>query len=269
MRRSNLVTAASAGLVVSLAVSLGVSVLAADVSPAFATDRPVAGAVGSAGGELPDVAADATDATDASANGVLDAAERALGLGPDAGAGEQPRARRTVAARPDATLALRDLFRALPSLGSDDRRAARRLLARPTQGAGDPQQDGYLVPAERTCRNHICMHWVTSTADAPPGRAWVEANLDFMNKVWRTEVRKLGYRAPVSDGRRGGNDKLDVYLKELGSRGLYGYCVPEERASGEKWLASGYCVLDNDFAEPPTSSSTPCSSPTTTARTPG
>ncbi len=249
MRRSNLVTAASAGLVVSLAVSLGVSVLAADVSPAFATDRPVAGAVGSAGGELPDVAADATDATDASANGVLDAAERALGLGPDAGAGEQPRARRTVAARPDATLALRDLFRALPSLGSDDRRAARRLLARPTQGAGDPQQDGYLVPAERTCRNHICMHWVTSTADAPPGRAWVEANLDFMNKVWRTEVRKLGYRAPVSDGRRGGNDKLDVYLKELGSRGLYGYCVPEERASGEKWLASGYCVLDNDFAE--------------------
>ncbi|MDI6909607.1 MXAN_6640 family putative metalloprotease [Nocardioides sp.] len=247
MRRSILATVAAAGLTVVLALALGVSVLATDLVPARAAGRPVAGTVGSADGTTPDHAA----------GEVLDAARSALGLGPgaDAGpgaglaAGELPRPRRTAAPRPDATLALRDLFRALPDLGADDRRAAQRLLARPTEGAGDPQGDGYLVPAKRTCRNHICMHWVTSTADAPPSRAWVDTNLDLMNKVWRTEVRRLGYRAPVSDRGRGGSDALDVYLKELGSRGLYGYCVPEERAPGEKWLASGYCVLDNDFAQ--------------------
>ena len=88
-----------------------------------------------------------------------------------------------------------------------------------------------------------------TTADAPPGQAWVKDNLAFLNKVWRFEVGKLGYRKPISDGKRGGNAKLDVYLKDVGARGVYGYCAPERRAKGRKWLASGYCVLDNDFAQ--------------------
>jgi hypothetical protein len=57
----------------------------------------------------------------------------------------------------------------------------------------------------------------------------------------------LGYRAPISDRGRGGNNKLDVYLKEVTSYGLYGFCAPERRKPGFKWLASGFCVLDNDF----------------------
>jgi hypothetical protein len=222
MRRSIVAAAA--------AVALTVSVLAADVSPTVAEARTAP----TAAGATPDGAA--TDA--------LVAARSALGLD----LAGQPRARRT-AGRPDATLPLRDLFRALPSLDADGRREAHGLLARPTDGVDDPQGDGYLVAAEKKCRNHFCVHWVTSTADAPPSQAWVDANLAFMNKVWRIEVRKLGYRPPVSDRHRGGNAKFDVYLKELGSRGLYGYCAPERRAPGEKWLASGYCVLDNDFAE--------------------
>ena len=149
----------------------------------------------------------------------------------------------------DTTLVLRDLFVALQQLDGTQRREAQAYLARPTDGATDQFGDGYTVPAQRKCRGHICIHWVTSTADAPPGQAWVGANLKFMNKVWKYEVGKLGYRAPLSDKRRGGNGKLDVYLKELGSRGVYGYCAPERRAKGRTWLASGYCVLDNDFAQ--------------------
>ena len=38
-------------------------------------------------------------------------------------------------------------------------------------------------------------------------------------------------------------------VKELGARGIYGYCTPERKIKGRKWLAWGYCVLDNDFAE--------------------
>ncbi|HWM73122.1 MAG TPA: MXAN_6640 family putative metalloprotease, partial [Nocardioides sp.] len=42
--------------------------------------------------------------------------------------------------------------------------------------------------------------------------------------------------------------RFDVYLKDLGSLGLYGYCAPEYRVPGLRQVASGYCVLDNDFA---------------------
>lgn len=223
MRRSILAAAA--------AVALIGSVLTAAASPTAAQDRVVT---------APAVAPSGT------ANQALAAARSALGLA------EQSHARRTTgtaAGRPDATLALRDLFHALPGLDPAGRREARGLLSRPTDGAADPQGDGYTVPAEKKCRNHLCVHWVGNTADAPPDQAWVDTTLTVMNKVWRTEVRTLGYRPPVSDRHRGGNSQFDVYLKELGSRGLYGYCVPERRAPGQKWLASGYCVLDNDFAE--------------------
>lgn len=208
-----------------------------------------------AAGVSPTVAGDGTR-TPAPAPAVS-AADQALAAARDAlGLSRSPAARRTTgrdavhrSARADATLALRDLFRALPDLDTAGRREAQGLLARPTDGAADPQGDGYTVASEKKCRNHICLHWVTSTADAPANEAWVDTTLAFMNKVWRTEVRGLGYRPPVTDRHRGGNAKFDVYLKELGARGLYGYCAPERRAPGTKWLASGYCVLDNDFSE--------------------
>jgi len=194
--------------------------------------------------------ADSPTAERASVGTPTDTAAQALAAARAAlGVDEPARARRTSSARPDATLALRDLFRALPGLDPAGRRTAQGLLARPTDGAADRLGDGYTVPAEKKCRSHLCLHWVTSTADAPPSQDWVDTNLAFMNKVWRTEVKEMGYRAPISDRRRGGDSKFDVYLKELGSRGLYGYCVPERQAPNRKWLASGYCVLDNDFAE--------------------
>ena len=56
---------------------------------------------------------------------------------------------------------------------------------------------------------------------------------------------ELGYRAPLGDGTHGGDSKLDVYLKDLGT-GLYGYCAAEYRKKGR--TASGFCVLDNDYA---------------------
>lgn len=149
----------------------------------------------------------------------------------------------------DVSLAMRDLFVAMPRLSVDDRRTARTYFARPTDGASDALGDGYTVPAKKKCAKHVCVHWVPTTADAPPNKAWVKATLRTMTKVWKTEIGKLGYRKPVNDKKRGGNGKLDIYLKELGARAVYGYCTPERKVRKHKWLASGYCVLDNDFAE--------------------
>ncbi|WP_244929412.1 MXAN_6640 family putative metalloprotease [Nocardioides sp. W7] len=156
---------------------------------------------------------------------------------------------------PDLTLAMRDLYLALPRLSGAEREHAEALLARPTDGAADRQGNGYAVPAKKKCGTAICVHYVTSTADAPPSKGWVNYTLRQMTKVWKHEVKRMGYRKPLSDralgrSRNGGNSKFDVYLKDLGSRGLYGYCAAEAGLRGKKYQgrAISYCVLDNDFA---------------------
>jgi hypothetical protein len=150
---------------------------------------------------------------------------------------------------PSATLALRDLRAVLPALRGTDARRAESLLARPTDGADDRYGDGYAVRSRRDCGRTVCVHWVRRTADAPPSRAWVRRTKRTVNRMLRHQVREMGYRKPLGDGRRGGDRKLDVYLADVGSRGYYGYCAPERRSRRHPRTASGFCVLDNDFAE--------------------
>jgi Family of unknown function (DUF6055) len=132
-------------------------------------------------------------------------------------------------------------------LSRSGRLTANRLMARPTS-PNDPAGDSYRVPSRKTCGPHVCVHWVPTTVDAPPSRAWVDVTLSTMEAVWKREVGGLGYRPPAGDGTRGGNAKLDVYLKDVGSKGYYGYCTTERPVAGHPRFASGYCVLDDDFA---------------------
>jgi len=149
--------------------------------------------------------------------------------------------------RPEATLALRDLFATLPRLSAADRAEARGILARPTNQSGPSGEIKYTTRSFKRCGQRVCVHRVVRTRHKAT-RAWARKSLRVLESVWRTEIGQLGYRRPVKDGRRGGNGKLDVYLANVGARGLYGYCVPEFTKPGFPRLASGYCVLDNDFA---------------------
>ncbi|WP_122818232.1 MXAN_6640 family putative metalloprotease [Nocardioides pantholopis] len=154
-----------------------------------------------------------------------------------------------VAATPvEASLVMRDLFAAVPLLRGKDRARAEAILARPTDGAGDPQRFGYTVPSSRSCSAAFCVHYVTSTADAPPSPAWVQSTLSTMGQVDQFVTGTLGYRRPLTDevlANDGGDARFDVYLKDLGSSGIYGYCAQEARRGSQ---AIAYCVLDNDFA---------------------
>lgn len=151
------------------------------------------------------------------------------------------------AADRDASLELRDLFVSRDQLGLMQRYRAAVLLARPTDGAADRGGDGYRRPSRRSCAAHVCVHRVRHGADAATA-GWARRTLHVMEQVWRHETGTLGFRSPPSDGRRGGDGRFDVYLADLGARGLFGYCTPERRVPGERSVASGYCVLDNDFA---------------------
>lgn len=156
------------------------------------------------------------------------------------------------------SLALRDLFLSLPELGGADRRAAEAVLARPTDpDAADPRPTDrgddapggpYTTTPVRTCATDVCLHHVTTGRDAPPSPAWARLTLDTVQDVWDHHVGELGYRPPLPDGTRGGDQRLDVYLKDIGGLGFYGYCATERRPDPERFLASGYCVLDDDFA---------------------
>lgn len=164
---------------------------------------------------------------------------------------------------PSATLALRDLFMQKKQLRGSERTLADALLARPTDGAGDPQGFGYTVAeAPPLCNTRLCIHYVPTGIDAPPSPDWPATNLATMDSVWTTEVDQLGYRAPLSDGAAGGGPQFDVYLKDLGGD-LYGFCAGERRV--KKRTASGYCVLDNDFSAAQFPTGTPADNLTVTA----
>lgn len=170
-----------------------------------------------------------------------------------------------------ATMVLRDLVLRLDGLDPAQLRLARAMLARPTDGAADPFEDGYTVAeAPPVCSTNGCIHYVASTGDAPPMTDtdgdgipdYVESARDTFEEVWAAEVTSYGYRAPKSDltsDDDGGNGLVDVYVTQLGDQGLYGYCTTDdpnaEPNSGYRFFDySAYCVVDDDYAEFPPSS---------------
>lgn len=137
----------------------------------------------------------------------------------------------------DATLVLRDLRAHRDELGTADRAIATKLLGRP---GGNQSQ----------CYDTVCVHWYTTGQD--------KAESAYVAKVAATAKSVLatyaaaGYRAPESDGTKGGNAKLDIYLLDLGSQGLYGYCDSDDPPSGHgPFDAPAYCAFDNNYAEFP------------------
>lgn len=170
----------------------------------------------------------------------------------------------------DLTLDLVELTRRLPDLDPTDQAAARRLLARPTDGiAADPDGFGYGRRARPTsdCQvaptpgSHVCVTWARATRDAVaptdsdgdhvPDQ--VETTRDVVDHVWDVIVTHGGYQAPLPDAgapSQGPDRKLDVYLTDLGDDYLYGYCNIDPLPDlGHRRVAPGFCVLDNDYAE--------------------
>ena len=119
------------------------------------------------------------------------------------------------------------------------------------------------MPAGQACTDLVCVHFVGGAGDAPPPASSTGTTPDWVALTLRTaqesdlRMVELGWPLPPGDPGAGGSAQFDVYLEDLGRRGLYGYCAPEDLVSGERNVASSYCVLDNDFAEfalPPTPS---------------
>jgi hypothetical protein len=162
-----------------------------------------------------------------------------------------------------ATLILRNLALVLDDLEGSDLRTAKQVLARPDGGGG-----GVVYTANQVfdrCSQHLCVHWVETTSDAPPLADddgddipdWVELTQGVLENAWSKEVGGMGFRAPKSDqtsNNNGGNGKLDVYLADVGGQGLYGFVTTDDPhanpGSSYKYFDfSTYMVLDDDYAK--------------------
>ncbi|WP_395695872.1 MXAN_6640 family putative metalloprotease [Nocardioides sp.] len=138
----------------------------------------------------------------------------------------------------DATMVLRDLRMQRDHLGTADRARARAVLQRP-------------ATTQKQCFTTFCIHWST-TGDDRATADYVAQVADVVSHVLST-YRAAGYRSPEPDGTRGGNNKLDIYLQDLGSQGLYGYCDSDDPPTGTgPFDAPAYCAFDNNYTEFPT-----------------
>ncbi len=142
----------------------------------------------------------------------------------------------------DLTMALRDLHLARPALRPADRREATRLLSRSTASA---ELQAAAGAPRRTCSTNICVHYGSATS-----AAWAATTLTTLDHVWAREVPLMG-RAPLPDGGVAGvsenpDDRLDVFLEDLGDEGYYGYCTTDDTTGSSQVPA--FCALDDDFA---------------------
>jgi hypothetical protein len=177
-------------------------------------------------------------------------------------------------ARPDphaATFILRDLLARTRFLSGSDRAQAKAILSRPDGAptfAGEPNWDFDALPT-KFCEvgRPLCFHWDSNPTnrDAPPSANTDPANalpdqidrtIEVLDNVWDSETGGLGYRTPLDDSSTslndGGGPELDIYIADIGSIGLFGYCTSDDPHAFEftaPWAVSGYCVLDDDYRQ--------------------
>ena len=156
----------------------------------------------------------------------------------------------------DATLVLRDLAVRLRFLSGAARAEAERILARPDDG-DVPIGNGWTAPPGNQrveCDANVCVHWVDRVGN--PDRAttaFKDTVLSTLQDVWAEEIDTIGYRPPLDDSTSsndGGGPELDVYLDNVGSDGVFGYCTSDDPNARNPTIftVSAYCVLDNDYS---------------------
>ena len=154
----------------------------------------------------------------------------------------------------DATLTLNRLWQLRNELHGADRATADALFDRP-------------LTTERACTENTCYHWNIGAADGAVPMADDNGNSrpDYVEHVIAAieRVRSIyvaaGYRAPRPDAGQGGSTKTDIYLADVGSQQMYGFCTSDMEVPDQPqtWDAWAYCVLDNDFSSDQFPTNTP------------
>ncbi len=171
-----------------------------------------------------------------------------------------------------ATFILRDLLARTRLLSGSEHAEAKAILSRPDGTPtflGEPSWDFDAVPTS-FCEGGgrpLCFHWDNNptnrdsppTADTTPANGMpdqIDRTIEVLDNVWDMETAGLGYREPLDDSATtlndGGGPQLDIYIADIGSIGLFGYCTSDDPHAYEfsaPWAVSAYCVLDDDYRQ--------------------
>lgn len=175
----------------------------------------------------------------------------------------------------ELTYALTQLGARRGALDASQRKQAASLLARPTDPADQNYYgDTYLPDVKTYCPGSsiFCFHWVNNAAspDAPDltdsggdpnAPDYIEQMAASFAEVYACENGSavgacgggasagLSWPQPESDGTTGGSlpNKLDIYVKDLYSDGIYGYAAPECPNSLSGNSCPAYMAMDKDF----------------------
>ena len=79
---------------------------------------------------------------------------------------------------------------------------------------------------------------------------FVDSVAFYFDHAWRVEIDEIGFGAPPSDGNNGGSSAYDIYIEDLGPRGIYGLTVPENSAGsgGRFGRFTTFIIIDNNFS---------------------
>jgi len=103
---------------------------------------------------------------------------------------------------------------------------------------------------------HVLIHYVSTGVHAPYNVTEdidpADGIPDYINRVeeafeyvWDYETVTLGYNTPLTDFGRGGDDRYDIYVENLGA-GFYGFTNPEDLL--DQYRANSFVEIENDFA---------------------
>jgi hypothetical protein len=157
--------------------------------------------------------------------------------------------------------ALASVYARTSALDAGDRETAEQLLARPTDGTPGQPGGPYTASSTEAANAYFCFHWVESGDDAPPGSdgnlntipPYIQEVANVFGEVIQREHGDLDWIEPISDEAIGGctwdgkQGRTDVYLKDLGELGLYGYAAPDPGQDTQHPYA--FLVMDDDYAE--------------------
>jgi hypothetical protein len=132
-------------------------------------------------------------------------------------------------------------------LRGEERERAVSLLSRPDDGDLETPADERFEPGRpvsRRCSENFCLHYVLQGVDAAAD-GLADAVLEEAEAVRTFENGTLGWREPRSDASVDGDPRVDIYLKELGSRSLFGWAATDPNQDTQ--AQHSYLVLDNDF----------------------
>lgn len=138
----------------------------------------------------------------------------------------------------DLTMALRELRLREDDLPPQYRAAARRAQERPDADWVAPQTDD-RVPG-------VLIHYDAGTVTT----LYLNQVVSVVNHVLSV-YDNAGYRAPEPDNGIAGDDRLDIYLDDIGDQRYYGYCATDQTSFPQNgpFDTWAYCAIENDFAE--------------------